>query len=46
MKQLKLILKKARYNRGTHQDSSYNKLSLQTSLSLQKTSFAQFVKQR
>ena len=29
MKQLKLILKKARYNRGTHQDSSYNKLSLE-----------------
>ena len=24
IKQLKLILKKARYNRGTHQDSSYN----------------------
>ena len=24
MKQLKLILKKARYNRGTHQGISYN----------------------
>ena len=55
MKQLKLILKKARYNRGTHQDSSYNSYQGAgswkesegwKSLSLQKPSNAQFVKQR